>query len=106
LQRIVEQVRKLIALSSSPDEHEARSAAHLACKLIRAHNLHVDAEPGVTRTVRARARATRGPYVRATSVRGWPSCAECGEGIAERDGCHDADGRPLHGDCVPANERP
>jgi hypothetical protein len=31
----IERIRKLIALSGSANEHEARSAAFLACKLIR-----------------------------------------------------------------------
>lgn len=42
---IAERVRKLIQLAGSPSEEEARSAAYLACKLIREHKLELK-EPG------------------------------------------------------------
>ena len=38
---IVERVRKLIELAASTNEHEARNAAHLACRLIREHQLRI-----------------------------------------------------------------
>jgi hypothetical protein len=38
---IVERVRALIARSSSPHEEEARTAAMIACRLIREHYLEV-----------------------------------------------------------------
>lgn len=37
----LDRVRKLIALTASPNENEARNAAMLACKLIREHKLDV-----------------------------------------------------------------
>lgn len=36
---IVDRVEKLIALSASPNENEARNSAAIACKLIREHKL-------------------------------------------------------------------
>lgn len=108
MRRIVERVRKLIALSGSPDEPEARTAALMACRLIREHNLHVDLSPGAARAAptHARSRATRGPYTRARDLRGQPACSECNEEIHPGDGFLDADARPVHGDCVPRAERP
>jgi hypothetical protein len=38
---ITDRIEKLIALSGSENEHEARSAAYLACKLIREAGLRV-----------------------------------------------------------------
>ena len=38
---ILARVQKLIALSASPNKHEARNAAYQACKLIREHNLRL-----------------------------------------------------------------
>lgn len=38
---LLDKVRKLIALSASPVEEEARSAAYLACRLIREQHLEV-----------------------------------------------------------------
>ena len=40
----IERIEKLIALSGSANEHEARSAAFLACKLIREGGYRVVAE--------------------------------------------------------------
>lgn len=41
LARVIERVRKLLALATSADLEEARSAAHAAAKLILAHQLEV-----------------------------------------------------------------
>ncbi len=41
MERPVERVLRLIALALSADEHEARNAALVACKLIREHGLEV-----------------------------------------------------------------
>lgn len=110
MNRIVERVRKLIALSGSPNDHEGRSAAFMACRLIREHGLEVgDPSPHARRVEREpapRRRATRGPYVRARDLRGEPRCRECSEPILRGDGFLDAEGSPLHGDCVPGGERP
>jgi hypothetical protein len=38
---VLERVRRLIALSGSPNEEEARSAAFIACKLIREHGIAI-----------------------------------------------------------------
>ncbi|MBK8695223.1 MAG: DUF2786 domain-containing protein [Deltaproteobacteria bacterium] len=62
---IVDRVRKLIALAGSPNEHESRSAAAMACRLIREHGLHVD-DPSphrhrADREPRPRSAARRGP---------------------------------------------
>jgi hypothetical protein len=111
---IVQRVRKLVALTASPNEHEARAAAFLACRMIREHGLAI-AEPGTTPSAgrRAerpadapRARTTRGPYTRARGLRGEPRCSECAEPIAYDDACLDQDGHPVHGDCIPRGERP
>ena len=40
---VVDRVTKLIALASSPNAEEARTAAHKACALIREHKLVVEA---------------------------------------------------------------
>jgi hypothetical protein len=37
----LEKVRRLISLSASPNEHEARSAAFHACRMIREHGFEV-----------------------------------------------------------------
>lgn len=103
---IVDRVRKLIALSASPNENEARSAAFMACRLIREHGLRVtDLAPraGVSTARSPRRRNTRGPYVRdARAAR----CRECDESIVAGDAFLDADGKPVHGDCIPSGERP
>ncbi len=38
---IIEKVRRLIALTASDRVEEARTSAHIACRLIRDHGLHV-----------------------------------------------------------------
>lgn len=108
---IVDRVRKLIALAGSPNEHESRSAAAMACRLIREHGLHLeDRSPqGHRHEHRAAApprRRTRGPYTRTRSARGAPRCRECAEVIGDDEAFHDADGAPVHGDCIPPGERP
>lgn len=108
---IVDRVRKLIALAGSPNEHEASTAAVMACRLIREHGLHVDgrsapqsrAEPHAPEP---RRRATRGPYTRTPAAHGAPYCRECAERIGSDDAFRDADGAPVHGDCIPRGERP
>ncbi|MBN1335678.1 MAG: DUF2786 domain-containing protein [Deltaproteobacteria bacterium] len=37
--RVVEKVRRLLALAGSPEEHEARAAMEAACRLMRRHHL-------------------------------------------------------------------
>jgi len=109
---VVDRVRKLIALSGSPDHLEGRNAAYLACRLMREHGLDVTSTqaPDAKRAWRPaetpRQRVTRGPYTRARGMRAYTRCRECGEAIDEGDGCLDADGQAVHGDCVPASERP
>ena len=104
---IVDRVRKLVALAGSPNEHESRSAAAMACRLIREHGLHVhDPSPHARRADPAPARRTQGPYTRARSVRGGFHCRECSEPIAVGEVFHDADEAPVHGDCIPRGERP
>ncbi len=112
---IVQRVRKLIALSGSSNENESRTAAFLACRLIREHGLDVgppaggawrDERPSERPPERPRGRTTRGPYTRARHMRGEPRCSECSEPIANDDACQDADGSPVHGDCIPSGERP
>lgn len=108
---IVQRVRKLVALSGSANENEARTAAFLACRLIREHGLEVaDQRPGAWRGERPpeppRRRTTRGPYTRERGQRGEPRCRECSEPIAADDAFRDADGLPVHGDCIPRKERP
>lgn len=128
---IVQRVRKLIALAGSSNENEGRTAAFLACRLIREHGLDVGPPAGGARRddrwsdrrddrwserpderwderppERPRGRVTKGPYVRARHLRGEPLCCECGEPIAIDDACTDAGGFPVHGDCIPSGERP
>jgi hypothetical protein len=107
---IVDRVRKLIALAGSPNEHESRSAAAMACRLIREHDLHLVDPSGHARRADRPAeparRRTRGPYTRTRSARGAPQCRECAETISDDDAFHDADGAPVHGDCIPRTERP
>jgi hypothetical protein len=50
--KMLERVGKLIALAGSTNEHEARNAAYLACKLIREHKLIVSLEKSVSDTSR------------------------------------------------------
>jgi Protein of unknown function (DUF2786) len=45
MSRILDRVRQLIALASSPEPEEARTAAVLACQLIREHGLKLS-DPG------------------------------------------------------------
>lgn len=105
---IVDRVRKLIALAGSPNEHESRTAAAMACRLIREHGLRVDdpspharrAEPEAPR------RRTRGPYTRDRSARGHARCRECAEPIDDGEAFRDDGGAPVHGDCIPSGERP
>lgn len=108
---IVQRVRKLVALSGSSNENEARTAAFVACRLIREHGLHIgDSASGVRRVEVAaeppKRRVTRGPYSRARHLKGDPRCYECSEPITSDDACVDDDGRPVHGDCIPSGERP
>jgi len=117
---IVRRVRKLVALSGSPNENEGRTAAFLACRLIREHGLEVrdpapgawrgEQAPGAWRGERApeppRRRATRGPYTRERGLRGQPRCRECSEPISNDDAFLDGDEQPVHGDCIPGGERP
>lgn len=108
---IVQRVRKLVALSGSPNENEARTAAFVACRLIREHGLHIGDSASGTRHVEVapeppKRRVTRGPYSRARNMTRQPRCQECSEPIASDDACVDADGLSVHGDCIPKGERP
>ncbi len=100
---VVDRVRKLIALAGSPNANEGRSAALLACRLIREHQLTLTAASGDLRPRPPRSRATTGPYRRSA---GRGICRECGDPIDDGDGCTDTDGLRIHGDCIPAGERP
>lgn len=56
---VLERVKKLLALATSPNEHEARTAALLAAKLIREHGLElVDRRSTARKTPPATRRAT------------------------------------------------
>ncbi len=55
---VLERVRKLIALTSSPNENEARNAAVLAVRLIREHHLVLSVPARRTSTPRGTPRAT------------------------------------------------
>jgi hypothetical protein len=56
---VLDRVKKLLALAASPNEHEARTAAVLAAKLIREHGLElVDRRPAARKTPSATRRAT------------------------------------------------
>ena len=56
---VLDRVKKLLALAASPNEHEARTAALLAAKLIREHGLElVDRRPAARKTPAATRRAT------------------------------------------------
>jgi Protein of unknown function (DUF2786) len=79
---VLDRVRKLIALASSPNEHEARNAAMLAVRLIREHRLVLSAPARRISTPRATARAT--------PPRGARRAREPAEEIRS----------PLGGDCV------
>ena len=63
MQPVLQRVQHLIALSSSPNENEARNAAVLAVRLIRGHSLVVSAparKPSGHATKRASSGARRG----------------------------------------------
>lgn len=105
---IVDRVRKLIALAGSPNEHEARSAAAMACRLMREHGLLVHDPAGHARPAERDPprRRTRGPYARARAARGGARCRECDEPIEDGEVFVDSDAAPVHGDCIPRGERP
>lgn len=113
---IVDRVRKLIALAGSPNEHESQSAAAMACRLIRAHGLQVEdraperPHPAHHHPAHHAAepprRRTRGPYTRTRAASGASRCRECSEAIGVDEAFQDADGAPVHGDCIPRGERP
>ncbi|MEI8258289.1 MAG: DUF2786 domain-containing protein [Deltaproteobacteria bacterium] len=119
-----EKVRKLAALAGSDNEHEANSAARQACRIIREGKVTLgDAGQEVpywyeTRAQRpqpARPRPPaagprpprpepRGPFARRPDVRA-DACVACGEEVPAGDAFSCADGY-VHGDCVPARDRP
>ncbi len=112
-----ERLRKLAALAGSDNEHEANSAARQACRIIREGKVSIrDAgedraywyEPRPQRPPPARPRPPRpqphGPFVRRPDVRA-DSCAACGEEVPAGEAFSCAEGY-VHGDCVPARERP
>jgi hypothetical protein len=127
----VRRVEQLVALSGSDNENEARSAAFQACRLIRKHGLQIvekgarharpdgrwerqharwedfdgHGDSGQARARKPRQRMTRGPYVRARHIVG-AECAECRERIEPGECFLDAGGVAVHGDCIPAGERP
>ena len=46
---VLDKIRKLVALTASPNENEARSAAFLACKLIRENQVQLNLSGPVPR---------------------------------------------------------
>jgi hypothetical protein len=78
LMDIVDKVRKLVALTASDREEEARTAAYLACKLIRQHSLvisYVGFEPTRKKTPMPRA---KDPW-RIIKAKFSGYCRSCGE---------------------------
>jgi hypothetical protein len=57
---VLERVRRLIALSASPNENEARTAAVLAVQLIRQHRLVLSLPSGRSGSTTARRRPSSG----------------------------------------------
>jgi hypothetical protein len=82
---LLERIQHLIALSTSPNEHEARNAALLAVRLIRQHGI-VLSHPAPARTARRTPGGSR-PGVRRV--------ADAVERIRS----------PLGGDCVRCGQR-
>jgi Protein of unknown function (DUF2786) len=101
VKNVVEKVQQLIALATSPNEHEARSAALLAVQLIRKHRLvlSVPASPaGGTARVRTKsdpARAADRTPKRARSSGRGKRVADPPERIVA----------PLGGECVECGTR-
>jgi hypothetical protein len=101
----IDRIEKLIALSGSANEHEARSAAYFACKMIREGGYRVVAsapEPWADHSPPSARAASPGPAGRARPRRPPPDtrprrrvpcaigrakrsglCAQCGEAFAE-----------------------
>jgi hypothetical protein len=86
---IADRIEKLVMLASSPNENEARTAAVIACKLIREHGLLVvDREPVQPRVVLDDERIIiRSRYL--------GRCAECACRINVGDSCAWARGRSV-----------
>ncbi len=85
---LLERIAKLIALASSPNIEEARSAAHKACSMMREHGVVLAIEEGetfITRETRVKApdRPTRRTPERRTVI--VFRCARCGRPV-ERQG--------------------
>ena len=83
--RIVARVADLIALANSPNEHEARTAAWMAARLIRDHRLTVapDQEPSAQpRPPSGQPGAPQGT-TRAIRSRFAGRCRVCGERFSE-----------------------
>jgi hypothetical protein len=120
-----DRLRKLAALAGSDNPHEAAEAARQACRIIREGKVTIrdaGSEPSPRDDPYARAwgrdpwaasyappppprRVTpRGPFARRPSVAG-ADCVACGEEIPPGDAFACAGGY-VHGDCVPASERP
>jgi hypothetical protein len=123
---ITARVEALLARAAGPsDDEESRTAAWIACRLIREHGLLRRApEPARERfddwpwspspasprpEPRPRERVTHGPYRYRRDV-ARVSCEECGEEITMGDALEVMSGdhahRFVHGDCVPKGERP
>lgn len=97
--KLLDKVRKLIALTSSPSLEEARTSAYQACKLIRKHGLVVglaEPEPAMQACPAPSHWSSvpdfaRAPFVRAkrgdvevvffTAKYTGGKCSECGESI-------------------------
>ena len=101
VKNVVEKVMQLVALTSSPNENEARTAAILAVQLIRKHRLVVSLPPsssGAHARVRTKSdpgRASDHGTKRRSSGRGAKRVADPPERIVA----------PLGGDCVECGSR-
>ncbi len=87
--RAAEKVRKLVAMTASPHLEEARTSAHLACRLIREHGLQIATHrPAAQPTTAAPHRPAAGQRPGETSgfrrirVRHPGHCRCCGNPIA------------------------
>jgi len=81
--KIVDRITKLIALSTSPYEQEARTAAHQACKLILSHGLVVHAKPAPAPPPKPAQAPPPTTAPRPINSRFASYCANCGGDIME-----------------------
>jgi hypothetical protein len=86
---IVDRIEKLIELTTSPNENEARTAAIIACKMIRENGLIVvDREPEQPRVVLDNERI----IIRSKFL---GRCSDCATRISVGDSCAWARGRSV-----------